>query len=255
MKKNFLIMMGAALLIVCGIVWTNVNASSSEESSNEISPTQIRVEEYLKNKDYEKKTDLCAIMKNCGSDKATWHNYSTLYAKLFSHLKNEKINVFELGLGTNNVDVPSNMGRFGTPGASLNGWKIYFPNASVYGGDIDKRILFNNDRIKTFYCDQRDEKCIKEMFSNNDLKDVQFDIIIEDGLHQFGANHTFLVNSIDKLKKGGIFIVEDLSKETQDAFRKILPELKAKFSLNYIDIVVLPSPINDYDNSLLVIEK
>lgn len=29
-----------------------------------------------------------------------------------------------------------------------------FPNSKIYGEDIDRRILFTDGRIQTFYCDQ-----------------------------------------------------------------------------------------------------
>ena len=101
--------------------------------------------------------------------------------------------MFELGLGTNNVNVTSNMGTNGRPGASLYGWSEFFPNSKIFGADIDKGILFNTDRIKTFYCDQTNP-----------------DIIIEDGLHTYEANVCFLENSIHKLKVNGYYIVEDI---------------------------------------------
>ena len=68
--------------------------------------------------------------------------------------KNNNLNIFELGLGTNNTDVAYNMGPSGRPGASLKSWKEFLPNSMIYGADIDKIVLFNEDRIKTFYCDQ-----------------------------------------------------------------------------------------------------
>ena len=38
-----------------------------------------------------------------------------------------------------------------------------------------------------------------------------FDIIIEDGLHTFEANKCFFENSIHKVKRGGIYIIEDIT--------------------------------------------
>ena len=49
----------------------------------------------------------------------------------------------------------------GKPGASLRVWRDYFPNAIIYGADIDKDILFAEERIKTFYIDQLDPVAIK----------------------------------------------------------------------------------------------
>ena len=49
-----------------------------------------------------------------------------------------------------------------------------FPKANIYGGDIDKEILFKDERIETFYVDQRNSEQIKSMWSKINKK---FDII------------------------------------------------------------------------------
>ena len=163
-----------------------------------------------------KSTELCEIMGKNRSDKGhknlkKTHNYTTVYYRLFKDLKHEQLNVFELGLGTNNTDVPSNMGVDGRPGASLYGWSEFFPNANIYGADIDKRVLFNTDRIKTFYCDQTKPEVICGMWEEEELKDKQFDILVEDGLHQHNAQICFFENSIHKIKDGGFYIIEDVN--------------------------------------------
>jgi hypothetical protein len=87
----------------------------------------------------------------------------------------------------------------GMPGASLRVWKDYFKNAEIYGGDIDKDILFEEDRIKTFYVDQLNTSSIEAMWQKIRIKN--FDIIINDGLHTTDANINFFLNSFNKLKK------------------------------------------------------
>jgi len=214
------------------------------------------IEEYMENQEYLYSTPLCDIMTSYGSDKGSGtHNYTTLYSKLLDQWKNTDIKIFELGLGTNFLDVPSNMGINGKPGASHFGWATYFPKAHVYGADIDRRILFQTERIKTYYCDQRSETSIKKMFSDNNLKDLNFDVIVDDGLHIFKANYTFLLGSIAKLKKGGIYIIEDLNNDTRSSFQAILPKLKRKFALTYIKIIDVPHKTNGNDNRLLIIQK
>ena len=203
------------------------------------------------------RTELCEIMTKYGSDKGFGvHNYTILYNELFFNIRNNQLNIFELGLGTNNTDVPSNMGASGVPGASLRGWREYFPNSNVYGADIDKRILFNENRIQCFYCDQTNPKIVTDMWNNPQLKDLLFDIIIEDGLHEFSSNLIFLENSLHKLKLGGIYICEDLKLETVKSFESILDSLKIKY-LNYsFEIKILDNPNNFYnDNNLLIIKK
>ena len=69
----------------------------------------------------------------------------------------------EVGLGSNNTELLSNMGSDGKPLASLRAWRDYFPNAQIYGADIDKDILTNEERIKTFFVDQTKPDTIREM--------------------------------------------------------------------------------------------
>lgn len=201
-------------------------------------------------------TELCALMKEFGSDKyGDKHNFSLFYYELFNQIKNKELNVFELGLGTNNLDVPSNMGINGKPGASLRAWKKFFPNSYIFGGDIDTRILFEEDKIKTFFCDQTKKQSVLELWNQPSIKDVFFDIIIEDGLHNFDANLIFLENSLFKVKKGGFYICEDLIDETIIRFEKILPNLSNHFSDCSFEIKKLNHPKNNLDNNLLVVKK
>jgi hypothetical protein len=109
-------------------------------------------------------TKVCRVMTKYGSDKGRAHNYTTVYAALLKGRYNQPLRILELGLGTNNVNLPSNMGEFGVPGASLRGWRELFPHAVVFGADVDRGILFQEDRIKTFYCDQLDRSSVRELW-------------------------------------------------------------------------------------------
>ncbi len=82
------------------------------------------------------------------------HSYADYYTQIFSHCRNSVNKVFECGLGTNNPNLLSSMGINGKPGASLRVWRDYFPNAQIYGADIDTEILFSEERIQTYYIDQ-----------------------------------------------------------------------------------------------------
>jgi len=203
-------------------------------------------------------TDLCEIMGRNGSDKGhininnSWHNYTTFYYSIFKDLSNKKLRIFELGLGTNNVNLPSNMGPNGRPGASLYGWQEFFADSDIFGADIDRNILFNDKRIKTFYCDQTDPEIIKRMWDEPDLQDG-FDIIIEDGLHTFDANVCFFENSIHKLKSNGYYIVEDIMDTS--LFMNKINEWKNQYKDCSFTLLKLPSRCNIYDNNLLVVFK
>jgi hypothetical protein len=197
-------------------------------------------------------TKMCRVMTKYGSDKGRCNNYTPVYSALFKERCEQPLRVFELGLGTNNPNAPSNMGVFGAPGASLRGWRELFPNAVVYGADIDRTILFQENRIKTFYCDQLDRSSIQELWSRPDLQG-DMDIIIEDGLHTFEANLSFLEGSLDHLRLGGIYVVEDIMWSDAD---KWYDRLEATYSKKYptyeFAFVVLA---NRGCNNLLVVRR
>ena len=199
-------------------------------------------------------------MGNHGSDKGheyiqySWHNYTLIYHKLFQDIQYQTKRVFELGLGTNNTQIPSNMGKDGKPGASLYGWAEFFPNAQIFGADIDKNILFQTDRIHTYYCDQTNPDIIQAMWSQEGLEEP-FDIIVEDGLHTFEANVCFFENSIHKLKKGGYYIIEDIRNDTLERWNSQLEQWKEKYSNHTYKLLIIPSRRNHADNTLLIIQS
>lgn len=203
-------------------------------------------------------TDLCKIMAHYGSDKghpiksSRIHDYTLFYDSIFKNIKNNQLRIFELGLGTNNTNIKSNMGLNGKPGASLYGWRHFFPNSKIFGADIDKDILFTLPNIKTYYCDQTNPEIIKQMWEDP-LLNENFDIIIEDGLHTFDANVCFFENSIHKLKENGYYIIEDIHDHNISLFDNKLKEWKKTYP-NLTFNFVLNSHMNRRDNNLLVIQ-
>ncbi len=184
-------------------------------------------------------TDLCRIMSKYGSDKCSdWHNYTPLYYDLFKDIRNEYLNIFELGI---------------LFGYSLRAWQEFFPNARIYAGDIDTKLFVNEDRIQSFYCDQDSIVSVRQLWDNPELRETEFDIIIDDGKHEFHSNLTFFSGSIHKLKKGGFYIIEDLTHSGLYEAEQALPELKREFE--EASILEIDSKTNKIDNNLLIIKK
>lgn len=177
------------------------------------------------------------------------HTYADYYSQLFSHCRNNITKVFECGLGTNNPELLSSMGIHGKPGASLRVWRDYFPNAIIYGADIDKDVLFEEERIKTFYMDQLNPKSIKEYWEM--VGEDNFDFMLDDGLHTFEAGSSLFNNSIGKLSKLGTYVIEDVLFEDlcryKDFFRN------SPYAVNYIVLNRPNLPLRD--NNLVVIRK
>jgi hypothetical protein len=157
---------------------------------------------------------LQVIAQQYGTDKGgqninqlNLHAYTDFYFVLLNTKRFDHLRILECGIGSNNPDIPSNMGIGGKPGASLRMWKAFFPNAEILGCDIDKNTLFFEDRISTFIADQLDCHQFKLNLENIAL---DYDLIIDDGLHSFEAITSMLTAAFDFLKNSGIYVVEDL---------------------------------------------
>lgn len=149
------------------------------------------------------------ILAKNKSDKSTTHRYYILYSYILNKLDIEKeLNTLEIGLGTNNPNLISTMGLNGRPGASLYSFKEHLSNSNIYGCDIDKDILFQEDRIKTCYVDQLDSDSFNEI--SNKFGDIKFDLIIDDGLHSIGANLNTLLYALKNLNDKGWIVIEDI---------------------------------------------
>lgn len=144
-------------------------------------------------------------------DKFPWpcHTYSDIYELLFMGRQDTVRTVFECGIGSTNASISDTMTTSGSPGASLRMWSEYFPNAMIYGADIDETVLFGTEKIMTRWVDQLDPDSIRYMWDS--LGVTNFDVMIDDGLHTFQAGKTLFENSVHMLSKTGLYIIEDVT--------------------------------------------
>lgn len=149
---------------------------------------------------------LKSLFDKHGSDKADQLDYHYLYAPILEDSANIR-RIFEIGMGTNNTDVVSNMGHEGSPGASLRAFRDFCPEAIIHGADVDKRILFQEDRIKTHFIDQTDPATFERLLTELPR---DFDLFIDDGLHSPNANIASLDFGLKLVKVGGWAVVEDI---------------------------------------------
>lgn len=208
--------------------------------------------QYIKGKGFADSTSLCRLMSSFGSDKGgPFHNYTIVYDWLFSRFRDAPLNIFEVGLGTNKVGAPSSMGADGKPGASLRGWREYFPRGNIFGADIDRDILFDEGRIQTFWVDQRDSTAIRALWAT--LANIAFDIMIDDGLHEASANIRFFMESFGKLRPGGIYVIEDVTPhdaDLMDSFARCIVHAGKGVIHQLLD-----HPLNKVDNRFVMFQK
>jgi hypothetical protein len=175
------------------------------------------------------------------------HTYADFMNSRFGHCRESIRRLFECGLGTNNPNLPSSMGAQGRPGASLRVWRDYFPNAMIFGADIDANILFEEERIKTYHFDQTSKDTIDELWRQIGISDFQ--LMIDDGLHKFEAGACLFENSISRLAPNGYYIIEDVSPYDMLRYKSYFSQ--TKFKVEYVCLYRASGPI--VDNRLVVI--
>lgn len=200
------------------------------------------------------KTELCSLFELHGADKCIKyrHSYSAHYDSILKDIKSECRNVLEIGIGTTNLMqryLPAGM-RY-RPGASLRAWRDYFPNAMVYGADINTSVLFEEERIQCFYTNQSSEEDLNYTVSNirNQSKNpnLRFDLILDDGSHEL--DHMILTMQVlgKYLTKNGIYIVEDIKSEYMTRLISDIPE--------NLDLTVKYDGLDPWDNFIALKRK
>lgn len=180
------------------------------------------------NKDCE---DLAQLFNKYGSDKADKHNYYMAYSSILAGKRHQRIKIFEMGLGTNDPTVKSTMGVEGKPGASLRAFAEWAPGAQVYGADIDRKTLFHEERIKTYYADQTDPGSLYKLA---DKLPKDFDLVIDDGLHTPWANFNTVRFGLSLLKPDGVLVVEDILDRYLSLWRIAVYILSAKYDCKLV---------------------
>lgn len=186
-----------------------VNSKIIDINDLPTSPNQILIQENLKQ-----------LFDTHGSDKASNHNYHLLYAWIIANLENQAMHVMEIGLGTNNTDTPSNMGKFGRPGASLRAWRDYSKKSDVIGLDIDGRVLFTEERIRTYQLDQTDNNSWETL--SRSVESNSINLLIDDGLHSPEANLKSLIHGPRYISKGGFLVIEDIHERMLPVWRIVI---------------------------------
>lgn len=146
------------------------------------------------------------------------HEYAGLYDKYFKSIKNQKLNILELGT---------------FKGAATAAFSIFFKNSKIYSGDLYPDIFnFFSKKIVNFKIDTSSEESINKIVVNNDLK---YDIIIEDAGHYLKDQIISLFILFKKLKSKGIFVIEELDfPDTRKDMNVYNEKPTLKEILNYI---------------------
>lgn len=141
---------------------------------------------------------IAKAFENSGSDKEWNHSYSSGYAKILFDQVDVK-NFLEIGLANSTIEK-----------TSLNAWSSIYPEANIFGIDIDPEKMVENKNIKTFVVDQSNFKDLSDWAK--DLG-VEFDVIVDDGSHIFEHAKTSFQALFNTLRPGGVYVIEDVAKD------------------------------------------
>ena len=160
-------------------------------------------------------TTLCRLALKYGTDKCPQlkHSYTPFYYELLKDKQKTIKKVLELGIGyfkgmpQKKMIFDPGLNRNYHLGASLYMWRDFFPNAQIYGADIHPETIFEDERIETFICDEREKADILRLIKNTGS---DIDLFIDDGNHN-SRRQIFLAKTLmPQLKKDVIYIIEDV---------------------------------------------
>lgn len=143
-------------------------------------------------------------MKQFDTDKYE-HGFIDVYEPYFNNSKNVK-NVLEIGIYF---------------GGSLQYLSDKFPDAKIYGIDIEDKTQYNTDNITTYIVNQEDRNSLNKFLEETN---VEFDIIIDDGGHTMKQQQVSFGALFKRLKNGGIYILEDLHTSRLEQLGTIAPD-------------------------------
>lgn len=193
-------------------------------------------------------TELCKIAYKYGTDKCPQikHSYTPFYYHLLNKRRKSIKKVLELGIGyyknMQHIEVVYDPGlkRYYQRGASLYMWRDFFPNAQIYGADIRPQTLFEDERIKTYLCDERKKEDLVKLIKNTGS---DIDLVVDDASHHVDDQIFLAKTLLSLLQKETIYIIEDVThskvirKALGDGYDYELPEIPRKWKESMILVI------------------
>lgn len=117
-------------------------------------------------------------------------SYLDIYEPYFESIRTMVRSVLEFGVAA---------------GGSLRTWRDYFPNAEIYGVDVNPEALTREcDRVHVMCCSQDSQEVVTLGESMGGL-----DIVVDDGSHVNQLTVASFRNVWPLVKHGGFYVIED----------------------------------------------
>lgn len=142
-------------------------------------------------------------MKPFNTDKYD-HGYLEFYEPFFKKFEHSS-HIMEIGI---------------YHGGSLEMLRHYFKQATLHGVDINDYTHLNSETVRTYICDQEKREDLEKAVTQ---AGVDFDIILDDGGHTMKQQQVTFGYLFQKVRPGGLFILEDLHTSRLEQLGTILP--------------------------------
>jgi len=175
-----------------------------------------------------RRNELVDRFNAAGSDKGTevgWgtgvpHCYALTYEALFAGFRHEPFNLLEIGL-----DTASQQTRDPHDAPSLRVWRDYFPQASLFGYDINDFSFLELPGTITHRGDQSSREDLTCFLEAHGLP--RFRVILDDGSHASSHQQISLACLFQYLEPGGLYVIEDLHWQPEPEAPSTLEVLRA----------------------------
>lgn len=170
-------------------------------------------------------TELCDLATKYWTDKCPqgW-NYTPVYFEWLSPKRESVKTVLEIGIYR---------------GASLRMWRDFFPNARIYGADINESCAVVEDRITSFCGDAYNPDHVARMKDETGA----IDFCVDDAEHLHPHQAFLLRNLWPAIAPGGIYAVE----ETR-SYNDLSPIIASLPDVAKVKNFEQPSPNRDEEN-------
>ena len=183
---------------------------------------------------------LLSLIDNKTTKKNTLHSYLELYQNLLESKKLSAKHVLEVGIYN---------------GGSIKLWSDFFPNATVYGMDIEDGHRIQSDIVGkpniillTSTDAYSDEVFSKEILGRN----IKFDFMLDDGPHTYESMVRFIHLYSQVMTDDGILIIEDVQQiDWLDNLKNEVPQHLRQ----YVKTYDLRENKGRYDDIVFTIDK
>lgn len=156
-----------------------------------------------------------------GTDKWGKHHYTPVYYDLFKNKREAVKKVLEIG---------------SAEGAGVRMFRDFFPNATIYGAEIENWRLFTEERIQIIECDQTSLTDIHNLL---EITGVDIDLVVDDGSHKPQDQLFTFLRIFPALKEGAIYVIEDVADESiAKKMKKFKPQVM-KVGKRYDDRLII----------------